>query len=46
MEHASIKYSGANANTKIIFGSAIQGNQSGYYRWYIDNIKVTRTETK
>lgn len=45
-KHASIKYSGANANTKIIFGSAIQGNQSGYYRWYIDNIKVTRTETK
>lgn len=45
-KHGSIKYSGANANTKIIFGSAVQGNQSGYYRWYIDNIKVTRTETK
>jgi len=45
-KHATVRYSGANANTKIIFGSSVQGNQSGYYRWYIDNIKVTRTETK
>lgn len=37
-----VKIEGATANTRITIRSAQHGI-SGYYRWFLDNIKVTRT---
>ena len=39
-----VKIEGATANTKITIRSSQKGI-SGYYRWFLDNIKVTRTTT-
>ena len=39
-----VKIEGATANTKITTRSSQKGI-SGYYRWFLDNIKVTRTTT-
>lgn len=39
-----VKIEGATANTKITIRSSQKGI-GGYYRWFLDNIKVTRTTT-
>ena len=39
-----VKIEGATANTKITNRSSQKGI-GGYYRWFLDNIKVTRTTT-
>ena len=39
-----VKIEGATVNTKITIRSSQKGI-SGYYRWFLDNIKVTRTTT-
>ena len=39
-----VKIEGATANTKITLRSSQKGI-GGYYRWFLDNIKVTRTTT-
>ena len=39
-----VKIEGATANTKITIRSSQKGI-SGYYCWFLDNIKVTRTTT-
>ena len=39
-----VKIEGATANTKITIRSSQKGI-SGYYRWFLDNIKITRTTT-
>ena len=44
LRNRQVKIDGATANTKITIRSSQKGI-SGYYRWFLDNIKVTRTTT-
>ncbi len=41
----SIKIKGVTADTRIMIRSTQFGLGSGYYRWFLDNIKVTRIDT-
>lgn len=39
----AVKITGVTKDTQIIIRSS-QQNTKGYYRWFLDNIKVTRTK--
>ncbi|MCM1504163.1 MAG: BACON domain-containing protein [Muribaculum sp.] len=41
----SVVINGATASTRIKIRSTQFGLSSGYYRWFLDNIKVTRLDT-
>lgn len=41
----SVRINGVTANTRIIIRSTQYGLSAGYYRWFLDNIKITRITT-
>ena len=44
-KNESVIIEGVTANTRIMIRSTQFGLNSGYYRWFLDNIKVTRIQT-